>query len=427
MRVLSTNISSIKTITIGKQEMQTGMYKKPIEEGIFLTKLGVKSDAVVDARYHGGAEKAAYLYGKNHYSFFKERFPDADWELGMFGENITLDEVDESALNVGDVYTLGEAEVKISEPRLPCNKFGHRLGDTQAIKVFAEANYPGVYIQVIKEGLVKPGDQMQLKVRQMERLSLTDLYRWFLKKSDHAEKAAELFVNPHVTENIKEQFRKVLTKKKIVLEAEKYVREQLEGEGSGHDWWHIKRVLNLSEKIANQYPDADLFVVKLGALLHDIGDHKFHNGDHTMGPKLVGKWLNDHAVDSESAEKVLQIVAEISFKGAKVATPMSSLEGEIVQDADRLDAIGAIGIARTFAYGGNKNREMHNPEHKVENHENFEAYKKTTGPTINHFYEKLLLLKDRMNTDYGLVLAKKRHQYMETFLEEFFEEWEGER
>lgn len=213
----------------------------------------------------------------------------------------------------------------------------------------------------------------------------------------------------------------------IVEKAAEYVRSVLEGEGSGHDWWHIKRVYDLSNKIAMHYPEVNLEIVQLGALLHDIGDHKFYNGDHTMGPKLVTEWLDQNGADLAKIEHVVRIVKEISYKGAGVATPMSSLEGEIVQDADRLDAIGAIGIARTFAYGGNKNREMHNPEVQSEMHDDFESYKKTTGPTINHFYEKLLLLKDRMNTEWGKKMAAHRHAYMETFLEEFYAEWDGER
>ena len=216
-----------------------------------------------------------------------------------------------------------------------------------------------------------------------------------------------------------------MNKELIINNALQYVRELTEGEGSGHDWWHIKRVYDLSLTITKHYAKVDLFVVQLGALLHDIGDHKFHNGDHTVGPRMVTDWLIQNGVAQEIIEKVVAIVKEISYKGAEVETPMSSLEGEIVQDADRLDAIGAIGIARTFAYGGNKNREMHNPEVAPENHTDFETYKKTTGPTINHFYEKLLLLKDRMNTEYGKKLAQKRHEYMEGFLTEFFAEWEG--
>ena len=216
-----------------------------------------------------------------------------------------------------------------------------------------------------------------------------------------------------------------MNKELVIENAIQYVRELLEGEGSGHDWWHIKRVHDLAITIAKNYPEADLFIVQLGALLHDIGDHKFHNGDHTVGPRMVTDWLTQNGVELGVIEKVVDIVKEISYKGAEVETPMSSLEGEIVQDADRLDAIGAIGIARTFAYGGNKNREMHNPEVAPESHKDFETYKKTTGPTINHFYEKLLLLKDRMNTEYGKKLAQNRHKYMEDFLDEFFAEWDG--
>lgn len=218
-----------------------------------------------------------------------------------------------------------------------------------------------------------------------------------------------------------------MSQSEIVEKATKYVRELLEGEGSGHDWWHIKRVHDLAVTIAKEYPKADLFVVQLASLLHDIGDHKFHNGDHTVGPKMVADWMLTYQIDESTQSKVVDIVKEISYKGAEVKTPMSSIEGEIVQDADRLDAIGAIGIARTFAYGGNKNREMHNPEVSPELHTDFETYKKTTGPTINHFYEKLLLLKNRMNTSFGKKLAQERHTYMEGFLEEFFAEWDGEK
>lgn len=216
-------------------------------------------------------------------------------------------------------------------------------------------------------------------------------------------------------------------KQEVVENAEKYVRDLLEGEGSGHDWWHIKRVHDLAMTIAKSYPESNLLVIRLAALLHDIGDHKFYDGDHFIGPKMVAEWLTANKVDLKTSHKIVNIVKEISYKGAEVATLMSSLEGEIVQDADRLDAIGAIGIARTFAYGGNKNRELHNPEVFPELHSNFEAYKSTTGPTINHFYEKLLLLKDRMNTPFGKKMAKRRHKYMEDFLDEFFEEWKGNR
>ena len=218
-----------------------------------------------------------------------------------------------------------------------------------------------------------------------------------------------------------------MNREEVIIQAQNYVRHLLEGEGSGHDWWHIHRVYSVAVSIAEQYPEADVFVVKLAALLHDIGDHKFHDGDHTIGPKMVEQWLVDQTVDASVIQHVVNIVKEISYKGAEVETPMSTIEGEIVQDADRLDAIGAIGIARTFAYGGNKNREMYNPEILPLLHSDFESYKKNTGPTINHFYEKLLLLKDRMNTQVGKKMAEQRHLYMEQFLEQFFAEWNGKR
>jgi len=166
-------------------------------------------------------------------------------------------------------------------------------------------------------------------------------------------------------------------------------------------------------------------VVEAGALLHDIADHKFHDGDASIGPKVAKEILDDEGVGEGQAKKIVQIVEEISFKGAGVPTPMTSLEGKIVQDADRLDAIGAIGIARTFAYGGNKNRPIYNPNIKAVCHTSFAAYKTSTAPTINHFYEKLLLLKDLMNTKKGKQMAEKRHAFMEEFLSRFYMEWDG--
>ena len=180
-------------------------------------------------------------------------------------------------------------------------------------------------------------------------------------------------------------------------------------------------------KRINTVEGGDPFIVEMGAWLHDIADHKYHDGDHSKGPKVARAWMEEHHMEESDIQKITKIVEEISFKGAKVATPMSSLEGAIVQDADRLDAIGAIGIARTFAYGGSRNRLMYDPDIKSDMHDNFEAYKNTTSPTINHFYEKLLLLKDRMNTKYAKEIAEERHAYMEGFLEQFFAEWEAKR
>ncbi|WP_439883044.1 HD domain-containing protein [Pontibacter sp. MBLB2868] len=203
-----------------------------------------------------------------------------------------------------------------------------------------------------------------------------------------------------------------------------HVRQLLTGEGSGHDWWHIQRVWNNAKSIATQEP-SDLYVVELAALLHDIGDHKFHNGDETIGPKMAKEWLEQLKVEEEVIQHVCQIIKDLSYKGAGTSSAMHSLEGRIVQDADRLDAIGAIGIARTFAYGGHKNRELHNPEINPVLHDTFEAYKASTAPTINHFYEKLLLLKDRMHTETAKKVAEERHSYMESFLAQFYREWEG--
>ncbi|HEV3137135.1 MAG TPA: HD domain-containing protein [Pirellulales bacterium] len=203
-----------------------------------------------------------------------------------------------------------------------------------------------------------------------------------------------------------------------------HVRALLAGDSAGHDWWHIHRVRQYAIRIG-QREGADLFVVQLAALLHDIADWKFHDGNDLLGPQLAADWLAGLNVDVDTIEHVCEIIADLSFKGAGVATPMRTLEGTVVQDADRLDAIGAIGIARAFAYGGHAGRTMYDPEIPPEKHASFEAYKKNRGPTINHFYEKLLLLKDRMNTPTGRELAAARHQTMEQFLDRFFSEWNG--
>lgn len=204
-----------------------------------------------------------------------------------------------------------------------------------------------------------------------------------------------------------------------------FIKEKLAGEGTGHDWWHIERVYNNALAITRK-EGGNEFIVQLGALLHDVADHKFHNGDDTIGPKIAREWLEEIEVEEQVIKEVERIVKEISFKGAKVKTPMSSMEGKIVQDADRLDAIGAIGIARAFAYGGYKGREMYNPEQLPVIHESFESYKKSEGHTINHFYEKLLLLKELMNTNEGKRMAQQRHNYMEGFLKQFYSEWNSE-
>ena len=204
----------------------------------------------------------------------------------------------------------------------------------------------------------------------------------------------------------------------------RFVEEKLAGEGSGHDWWHIYRVWNLAKNIAGQ-EGANLIIVELSALLHDIADWKFHNGDDSIGPKLAEQFLVENQVERRVIDPVIEIITSISYKGAGVPTPMNTLEGKVVQDADRLDAIGALGIARTFAYGGHKNRLIYHPEEKPVLHQSFEDYKKNDGHTINHFYEKLLLLKDRMNTASGKRLAEARHQFMQAYLDQFYKEWDG--
>ena len=205
-----------------------------------------------------------------------------------------------------------------------------------------------------------------------------------------------------------------------------FVKEKLDNAEGGHDWFHIERVYKNSILIA-QEEECDLLVVKLGALLHDIADSKFHDGDETIGPKTARTFLESENVFEETINHVINIIENISFKGGNFENKFSSKELEIVQDADRLDAIGAIGIARTFNYGGFKNRALYNPSIAPNLNMSKEEYKNSNSPTLNHFYEKLLLLKDKMNTATGKKIALERHKYMENFLSQFYAEWQGEK
>ncbi|RLD68027.1 MAG: phosphohydrolase [Bacteroidetes bacterium] len=216
-----------------------------------------------------------------------------------------------------------------------------------------------------------------------------------------------------------------MTNKEIIEHTVSLIQQQFSSETTGHDWYHIERVWKLAKQIATIEGHSDLFVVEMGALLHDIADHKFHDGDETIGPKVAKEFLERFNIDTKQMTAILDIVKEISFKGKGIPTPMSSKEGEIVQDADRLDAIGAIGIARTFAYGGSKKRSIYDPNIKPICHTSFAAYKTSTSPTINHFYEKLLTLRDKMNTETGKKEAKRRHAFLEEFLQNFYMDWDA--
>ena len=205
-----------------------------------------------------------------------------------------------------------------------------------------------------------------------------------------------------------------------------FVKQELQHAEAGHDWWHIERVWKSAKAIAKE-ENVDLLVVEFAALLHDIADAKFHNGDEEIGPQKAGDFLNSIAVDEAIVVHVQEIIRNMSFKSSLGELKFSSPEMLVVQDADRLDAIGAIGIARAFTYGGFKNRELYNPAIKPVDKQSKETYKNTTAPTINHFYEKLLLLKDKMNTETGKRIAQERHAFMEAYLEQFYGEWNGER
>jgi len=218
-----------------------------------------------------------------------------------------------------------------------------------------------------------------------------------------------------------------MTNNQIIEATKSFVKETLKNAEGGHDWFHIERVCKNALMISKT-ENVDKFIVSLGALLHDIADSKFHNGDETVGPKIAREFLFGLNVDSTIIEHVVNIIENISFnKSLEKGEKFSSTELDVIQDADRLDAIGAIGIARCFNYGGFKNRAIYNPEIKPNFNMSKAEYKKSDAPTINHFYEKLLLLKDKMNTKSGLRIATDRHQYMEQFLEQFYAEWNGEK
>ncbi len=204
-----------------------------------------------------------------------------------------------------------------------------------------------------------------------------------------------------------------------------FVKQRLSGAEAGHDWWHIHRVWTTAKHIA-EHESVDTFVVELGALLHDIADSKFHDGDEDIGPRTARGFLSELGLDEGVVEHVGLIVANISFKGGKHEQKFRSPELDVIQDADRLDAMGAIGIARAFNFGGHVGRELYNPDIRPNLEMTKEEYKKAAAPTLNHFYEKLLLLKDRMNTETGRRLAEQRHAFMEKYLEQFYSEWEGE-
>jgi uncharacterized protein len=201
-----------------------------------------------------------------------------------------------------------------------------------------------------------------------------------------------------------------------------HVQQALAGDSSGHDFWHIQRVWRLAVEIGRA-EGADLLVVQLAALLHDLADWKFHGGDLEAGPRAARQWLEHEQVDPTTTGRVVQVITEVSFRGAGVSTTPSTLEGRVVQDADRLDALGAIGVARAFAYGGHRGRPLYDPATPPQPHASFDAYRGSAGPTINHFYEKLLLLKDRLQTAAARRLAEPRHAFLEQFLAQFFAEW----
>jgi len=213
---------------------------------------------------------------------------------------------------------------------------------------------------------------------------------------------------------------------KLIDQTASKIKQQFQGEGSGHDWWHIFRVWQMSKNLQKS-EGGDLLIIELAALLHDIADWKFAGGDDLAGGKAAREWLESISAPEAVIVHVCDIIDHISYKGANVPTPMSSIEGKIVQDSDRLDAMGAIGIARAFAYGGTKARPLHDPEADYSLHQTAESYKAGDKATIHHFYDKLLLLKDRINTAAAREIAEHRHQFLVDYLKEFHAEWNSEK
>ncbi len=217
-----------------------------------------------------------------------------------------------------------------------------------------------------------------------------------------------------------------MTNTDIISKTITFVKQQLANAEGGHDWFHIERVYKNALLIARE-EKCDLQIVQLAALLHDIADSKFHNGDESIGPKTAQNFLESENIAPKTISHIINIIENISFKGGNFDKNFHSVELDIVQDADRLDAIGAIGIARAFNYGGFKNRALYDPKIAPNTNMSVEEYKRSQAPTINHFYEKLLLLKDKMNTQTGKQIAQQRHQFMQNFLSQFYAEWEGEK
>jgi uncharacterized protein len=210
----------------------------------------------------------------------------------------------------------------------------------------------------------------------------------------------------------------------MIQDTIQFVKETLEGAEGGHDWYHIERVWNTARYIREREGSGDLLTIELASLLHDISDAKFNGGDDEKGSEMAGNFLMKQGVDEEMVEHIQTIIKHVSYKGGFSQDQISTIEFQIVQDADRLDAIGAIGIARAFNYGGFKNRPIHLPEKPLQEYDDSKAYHKSDAPTINHFYEKLMKLKDLMNTATGMQMAKERHDYMLGFLDRFYSEWD---
>ena len=211
----------------------------------------------------------------------------------------------------------------------------------------------------------------------------------------------------------------------LITATAQFIKQKFADEGSGHDWAHIRRVWLMARRLATAHPEANHDVTELAALLHDIADWKFHDGDYEAGPRAARAWLVSQHAPEELISRIETVIREVSFKGVGVATPVSSIEAALVQDADRLDAIGAIGIARAFAYGGHKGRSLHDPAIAPVAHDSFASYQKNAAPTLNHFYEKLLHLKERLHTDVARDVAAGRHAYLEGFVARFLAEWDG--
>jgi uncharacterized protein len=420
MKLISVNIGKEETLVRPNKTEQTGIFKKPVPGKAQITSLGLPGDFIGDAKHHGGQDQALYLYTLEDYAFWQTALEE-DLPPGSLGENITLAGCSSADLKVGDILQMGQVTLQVTAPRIPCGTLAGRMKRPDFVKQFRQAGLPGAYCRVLQEGWLQAGQEVTLQPYPQESPTLAEVMEDYFAPDLRLATLRRYLAAP-LAERVR-RHKETQLQQELITQAAAYVRAEMEKDASGHDWWHIHRVWQTARQLA-EGQSVDTLVLELAALLHDLDDWKLspQPGD---APLRAQAWMQQQGISPAQAEQISAIIRQLSFKGADVPTPMQSLEGEIVQDADRLDAIGAIGIARAFAYGGSKGRPLYDPASPPQRHRSFEEYKASGSATINHFYEKLLLLKERMNTPAARLLAEERHAFMEEFLARFLQEWQA--